>query len=438
MSFDKNQSGENFERNSGEKMPGVGHFSELYDSMGKIGSPNTEEEIRTLQTEIEPYKIIFAATKDVSKPVKVEGDLDVDAIADERLKAIATAVNEMDDVAKKAILLIVSFKMRKLPPILQSDLKDSEKKKKFEETVLSIETKLQELVTANGIPQALADQLKSKDTEEARVIVNMLGGYMPEGYVPPEHTEKTSTGEEMSEEYKAMIVLGKPVYRGGLFERQPAPRLSLEGIATVADNLAAIDDDKIAFIAAFLLNANPELLEKWIELIRRYHKISQELDTREQIKPGTELYGRVHSFMLRWNNVYGSDPNLHLDTVEQARDVINLFAGKTPERRPHDEIEDEREREFYENQRPVPPPTPPPGPTPPPTPPPGPTPPPTPPPRPTPPPTPPPGPTPPPSEDEDDDIPDDDDTPVPPRREPTPPPKKTSPPSEDEDDDIPE
>ncbi|MDZ4245327.1 MAG: hypothetical protein U1D98_05410 [Candidatus Gracilibacteria bacterium] len=48
--------------------------------------------------------------------------------------------------------------------------------------------------------------------------------------------------------------------------------------------------------------------------------------------------------MLRWNNVYGSDAHLHIDTVEQARDVINLFAGKTPERRPHDEIEDERER----------------------------------------------------------------------------------------------
>lgn len=396
MSFDKNQSGENFERNSEKKIPAGGHFSELYDSMGKIGHPSTEEEIRTLQTEIEPYKIIFAATKDVSKPVKVEGDLDVDAIADERLKAIATAVNEMDDAAKLALLGIVSYKMRKLPPILQSDLKDSEKKKKFEETVSSIETRLQELVTANGIPQALADQLKSRDTEEARVIVNMLAGYMPEGYVPPEHTEETSTGEEMSEEYKTMIAMGKPVYRGGLFERRPAPKLSSDGIVAIADNLAAIDDDKIAFIAAFLLNANPELLGKWIELIRRDHKISQELDTRELIKSGGALHGQVESFMMSWNNVYGSDPNLHLNTVEQARDVINLFAGKTPERRPHEEIEDEREREFYENQRPVPPPIPPPSPTP--TP--GPTPTPTPTPSPTPRPT--PTPTPTPKDDEDD------------------------------------
>lgn len=181
-------------------------------------------------------------------------------------------------------------------------------------------------------------------------FVSMFIGPTPEGYVP-EGIQPSSKAEEKPD---AIIDTPPPPRRiqTELYNRPPAPKIDANSIDKLSDQLIFdIGNEKIRAIALFMKNGmSREHKDKWAELIRRDHKVERELDTREELREGTKLYGQLNPFVTRWNNVYKDRPEFHLDTVEQARDVINLFAGKTPERRPHEEIEDEREKEFYESR----------------------------------------------------------------------------------------
>ncbi len=333
--------------NPTDKMAGA--FIDLDE---EVDTADVEDEVEALMSEVDEtyYGPMLAkhTAEHEEHPVKVKGDLDVEKIEGVRLKAAAVIINNTDPVIKEGIKTPITIallrKLHKSPPILKSDIENDKDRKKFEEAIEMAKGQFEAL----GVPSEIVGIFEFESAEEARVVINMLYGYMPEGTVDPEGVEDE---EVEGDEEESDIEIARPRRREGQFDRLDTPELHNSGILGIPEeDVTAITNEKVRLAALFLREEiNKEDMERIVEATKVRIGITEQIDTRIELKVGTALHGDIDAFRISWNQFYKEYPDLQFeeDEIDLVRDVVNLFTGKTPEMTSHAEIEDTREAAFY-------------------------------------------------------------------------------------------